>query len=225
MAKTIVTADDLTTPAGRRRAWAGLLLADHGFLRYAYSNVHQISDRMWRSFQPAPFHLRKFKRLGIKTVINLRGTSETGFYHLEREACARLGLTMVDFKVFSRDAPSKEALHGAREMFQEIAYPAVMHCKSGSDRVGFMSALYLFVHEGAPLDEALGQLSLRYGHIRQGKTGIIDHFFNAYREYNAETPTAFYDWVETVYDPAAAKASFMATWWGSALTERVLKRE
>ncbi|MEL7028835.1 MAG: tyrosine-protein phosphatase [Pseudomonadota bacterium] len=220
-----VTAQDLETPAGRRRAWAGLLLSDHGLLRYLYSNIHQISPRMWRSFQPAPFHLRRFKKMGVQTVVNLRGPSDTGFYQLEKEACEQLGLTLIDFKVYSRDTPSKEALHSARELFQRIDYPAVMHCKSGSDRVGFMSALYLFVHENRPLADALQQLSLRYGHVRQGKTGVIDHFFDAYKAYNAETPTPFYDWVDRIYDPAATKASFMESWWGSLLTERVLRRE
>jgi len=220
-----VTQADLATPAGRRRAWAGLLWADHGALRYLYSNVHRISPQMWRSFQPAPFHLRKFKAQGIRTVVNLRGASDTGFYHLEREACDTLGLRLVDFKVFSRDAPSKEALHGARDLFRRIDYPAVMHCKSGSDRVGFMSALYLWVHERRPLAEALRQLSLRYGHVRQGKTGVIDHFFDQYRAYTARTPIDFYEWVDKVYDPADAKATFMAAWWGAALTDRILRRE
>ncbi|MEM6850159.1 MAG: protein tyrosine phosphatase [Pseudomonadota bacterium] len=217
--------EDLQTTEGRRKAWSGLLLGDHGFLRYAYSNVHALSPRMWRAFQPAPFHVRKFAKMGVRTIINLRGESPTGFYLLEKEACARLGVKLVNFKVFSREAPSRETLLAARTLFQDIDYPALMHCKSGSDRVGLMSALYLHGHENRPLTEALKQLSLRYGHIKQGKTGVLDHFFQSYQTYAAQTPIAFYDWVEKIYDPASVKADFKATRWGSAVTEGILRRE
>ena len=53
----------------------------------------------------------------------------------------------------------------------------LMHCKSGADRAGLMSVLYRFLHEGVPLKEAKKELSLKYGHIRQAHTGILDYFF------------------------------------------------
>ena len=215
----------MATPAGRARAWRELIWGDHGFLRYLYDNTHAISPQMRRSFQPAPFHLRKFAREGVKTIINLRGESPKGYFRLEQEHCEKLGLRLENFRAYSRDVPSKEFLHGARDLFQRIEYPAVMHCKSGSDRVGLMSSLYLFIHVGLPLDEAQKQLSLRYGHIKQGKTGILDFFFDQYRAYNAERPTPFFEWVDTIYDPAAVKSEFMGDWWANILTDRILRRE
>ena len=38
-----------------------------------------------------------------------------------------------------------------------------------------MSVLYLYFHERRPLAEALEQLTFKYGHVRQGKTGVIDY--------------------------------------------------
>lgn len=229
---TPLTRDDFETPGGRRRAWRELMLADHGVLRLFYDNSHEVAaGKMWRTYQPAPNHLRKWRARGVKTVVNLRGDRPSGQFFLEEEACRKLGLEFRSFQVFSREAPSKDILHGARRLFDEIDYPAVMHCKSGADRVGLMSALYLFFHEGKPLDEALKQLSLRYGHVRQGKTGVIDHVFDLYMDYARREGVAltsvdgFFHWVDEVYDPAAAKSAFLSTWWGNLLTERILRRE
>lgn len=224
--------EEFDGPEGRKRAWRELMIGDHGLVRLFYDNTHEVvPGKLWRSYQPSPATLARWKERGVKTVVNLRGDKMSGHYFLEEETCEKLGLRLVVFRVFSRDAPSKEAFHGARALFDEIAYPALIHCKSGADRAGLMAALFLFFHEGKPLDEALEQLSFRYGHVRQGKTGVIDHVFETYRAYAKEKGVslsdvdAFFRWVDEVYDPAAAKAEFMGTWWGNLLTEKILRRE
>lgn len=232
MAQATITREEFATPKGRRRAWRELMFADHGLLRLIYSNTHEVSPgRMWRSFQPSPAMLERWKAKGVRTVINLRGDKPSGHYFLEDEACAALGMAHVPFRVFSRDAPSKDALRAAQKLFDEIKYPALLHCKSGADRAGLMATLFLFLHEGRPLDEAMDQLSFRYGHVRHGKAGVIDHAFEDYLTYAREkgislsSVDAFFDWVDQVYDPAAVKAAFMGSWWGNLLTETILRRE
>jgi protein tyrosine/serine phosphatase len=112
---------------------------------------------------------------GIKTIINLRGGFDASFYALEKDACERLGLTLVDFTVTSREVPSRARVLGAKEMFETIEYPALMHCKSGADRAGIMSVLYSHFRLGQPIREAMKQLSLRYLHVKAGKTGVLDY--------------------------------------------------
>ncbi len=208
------------------------MLGDHGILRNFYDNTHEIAPgKMWRTYQPSPEKLKQWKSRGVKTVINLRGDNPSGFLFLEEAACRDLGLALVNFRVFSREAPSKEILYGARKLFSEIEYPAIMHCKSGADRAGMMSVLYLFFHEGRPLDEALEQLSFKYGHIKQGKTGVIDYAFARYLEHAAASGKSlssvndFFDWVDSAYDHAKMKQEFRGSGWGNFLTEHVLRRE
>jgi protein tyrosine/serine phosphatase len=227
-----LTREEFQTPAGRKRAWRALMLGDHGFLRTVYDNTHEVAPgKMWRTYQPSPAHLARWAAKGVKTVINLRGDNPSGFLFLEEEACKRLGLTLVNFRAYSRDAPSKEILHGARKLFSEIDYPAIMHCKSGADRAGLMAALYLFFHEGVALDQALDQLSFKYGHVKAGKTGIIDAAFDQYIAHAKENDVSlasvdgFFDWVKRDYDPAAVKAEFRSKSWGDLLTEVILRRE
>lgn len=214
---------DLATVAGRRRATADMMWKDHGFLRAAFQNFHWISPEMARANQPSPAHIARYAQMGIKTILNLRGFNDSGHYWLEKEACERHGLTLVDAPLGSREAPSKERIRRAKQLFETIQYPALMHCKSGADRAGLMAVLYKHFRQGEPIDQAMEQLSLKYLHVRAGKTGMLDFFFETYLAEAAGKP--FIDWVEDDYDPADIKARFMSSWWANILVDKILRRE
>ena len=227
-----LTREEFATPQGRRRALREFAFADHAIIRRLYDNTHEVAPGVWRSYQPSPDGLARWAKRGVKTIVNLRGSKPSAALFLEEEACARLGMTLLNFRVFSREAPSAETLREARALFDRIEYPTLFHCKSGADRVGLMAALYLFCREKNPLDEALKQLSWRYGHVKRGKTGVIDAAFERYLDHARATglsladPDAFLSFTASpLYDPAAIKRDFIGSWWGNFLTERVLKRE
>jgi protein tyrosine/serine phosphatase len=215
----------LDGPADRVKAWANMVLVDHGVFRLFYLNRHRLSDKLWRSAQPAPHQLAWFARQGIRTIINLRGGREHGSWPLQKEACDRLGLTLVEFKTRSRGAPERETILKAKEFFDGITYPALIHCKSGADRAGLVAALYLIVHEGRPVREALSQLSLRYGHFRFAKTGILDAFFERYLIEGEPNGLTFLEWAERVYDPDALEQNFRSSFWPDLIVDRILRRE
>jgi protein tyrosine/serine phosphatase len=221
-----LTSFDLTTPAGRRRAVLDHLWKDHAYLRLAFSNAHWISDELVRTNQPWPFQLGAWAKRGVKTVINLRGGMATSFRALEVEACARHGLELVDFVVASRDVPTAEKVLAAKTLFETVRYPALMHCKSGADRAGLMGVLYKHFREGQPISEAISQLSPKYLHVRAGLTGVLDYIFELYLVEGEPAGLSFEAWVQSpAYDPVRIKADFRAGWWGTQLTERLLRRE
>jgi protein tyrosine/serine phosphatase len=202
-----------------------MLLIDHGVFRLAYLNRHRVSAGLWRSAQPAPHQLAWFAAQGVRTVVSLRGGREHGSWQLQREACERFGLRLVEFVIRSREAPSREMVLGAQRFFASLEYPAVLHCKSGADRAGFAAALYLMLHEGRPVADATRQLSARYGHFRFAKTGILDAFLDRYRTEGEARGLAFLDWVEQVYDPEALGRDFRAGLWSGILVDRIMRRE
>ena len=216
---------DLSTPEGRARAQRDLMWRDHGFFRLWFQNALWISVEMARANQPSPRQIGIWAQKGIRTVINLRGGMDTGFHALEREACAAHGLVLENFTVKSRDVHPPEVIFAARDLFERIAYPALMHCKSGADRAGFMAALYLHFRRGQRIEVARRQLSLKYLHVASAKTGLLDYFFDCYLDYARDHPASFSDWVRDVYDPAALKASFMDKRLGTILVDRILRRE
>ena len=62
------------------------------------------------------------------------------------------------------------------------------------------------------------QLTLRYGHFRFAKTGILDAFFERYRREGEAKGMPFLEWVERTYDPEALKRDFRpasgpTSWW------------
>jgi protein tyrosine/serine phosphatase len=209
----------------RMRAWANMLLVDHGIFRLAYLNAHRVTPALWRAAQPAPGDIAWFARRGVKTIVNLRGGREHGSWPLQKEACERHGIALVDFVLRSRGAPERETILGAEAFFAGLSTPALVHCKSGADRAGFFSALYLLVHEKRPAAEAMAQLSLRYGHFRFAKTGILDAFFEAYRREGEANGLAFADWVRTVYDPERLEREFSAGFLSSLIADRLIRRE
>jgi protein tyrosine/serine phosphatase len=218
---------DLTTASGRLKAYLDYLWKDHAYLRLGFENAHWVSSELIRTNQPWPFQLKWWASRGVKTVINLRGGGyETGFYVLERDACARHGLVLVDFPVSSREAPTRAQVEGAKALFEKVQYPAIMHCKSGADRAGVMSVLYAHFRLGLPIREAMRELSFRHLHVKQGKTGVLDYVFERYLIEGEPRGLSFLEWVRRPeYDPKAMKAKFQAGMLGSLITERLLRRE
>ena len=90
-----------------------------------------------------------------------------------------------------------------------------------------MSVLYAHLRLGLPLREALKrELSLRTLHVRQGKTGVLDYTFARYFKEGEPKGLTFDQWTQLPgYDPKAIKADFQAGWWGTLVTERLLRRE
>ncbi|MCB1527892.1 MAG: protein tyrosine phosphatase [Hyphomicrobiaceae bacterium] len=219
------TPDWAKSAFGRPAAYAELMLSDHGVFRMLYLNRHKIAPDTWRSAQPAPGDIRKFAKDGVRTIVNLRGPRACSSYTLEQKECQRNGIRLVDFQVRSRAAPTVQEIKGAAALFERIEYPMVMHCKSGADRAGLMSTLFMHFREGQPIATAKRQLSLRYGHIRQAETGVLDYVFERYLADNARAPMPFLEWVETVYKPDEVKSSFRAKGWANRLVNSVLRRE
>ncbi len=220
-----------SSPAWLRRSvgpavlYADMLLVDHGIFRLFYLNRHKLGEKAWRSAQPAPHQIGQIARLGVRTVVNLRGPRVCGSYWLEQRACERQGVKLVDYQIRSRAAPSKDEVLGARDLLESIEYPVLLHCKSGADRAGLMSTLYMIVHEKRPVAEAKEQLALKFGHIRQSDTGILDYFFERYLADIETQPMPFFEWVETVYDPEELLRSYRAKGWANVITNRILRRE
>ncbi len=212
-------------PLGRVGAWANMLFVDHGIFRLVYPNRARVSDVLWRSAQPSPGQIAWFAGRGGRTIVNLRAGREYGSWPLQREACGRNGLNLVEFVLRSREAPSRETLLGARAFFEGLEYPILVHCKSGADRAGLFAALYLLVVHGASVAQARRQLSLRFGHFRFAKTGILDAFLDAYEREGEARGIGFIEWVERIYDPVTLAERFKPSFWSTLVADRLIRRE
>ena len=208
-------------------AHAKAFFVDFGFLRKLNNNnFHRISPWAFRSGQPMPPELKRYvARHGIRTVVGLRGTKGARRYtELVERTCDELGVAFRNLKLASHKPPSPSRLHAARELLEEIEYPALFHCKSGADRAGLFSALYLHWMEGVPLEETRQLRFWPYGHIRNARTGVLDQFIDAYVSYSRQEPIDLTTWIDEVYRPEALNEP-APDGFRSWLVDRVLKRE
>jgi protein tyrosine/serine phosphatase len=216
---------DLSTAKGRAVAWIDSLFIDHAVLRLVWGNFAAVvPGEVYRCNHPTPARLRRMTaRLGLRTLINLRGRTESGSDALSREAARELGLTFHDMALESRGAPARERIMRLHEIYTSMQTPAVMHCKSGADRAGLAGGLMVLFAGGSAAD-ALGQLSWRFGHIRQARTGILDAFIMLYQR-EAEGRKPFLDWVRDDYDESALRRDFHANGLASFINDWVLVHE
>ena len=216
---------DVTTARGRTLAWLDALVIDHAVFRLVWSNFAAvIPGRLYRCNHPTPHRLAALtRRHGLKTLINLRGQTRNGSDALSRDAAARLGLDFIDLPLESRGAPQRDRILRLHDISRTMREPALLHCKSGADRAGLAAGLFV-LFEGGSARDALRQLSLRFGHIRQARTGILDAFFHHYaREGEGKKP--FLDWVREDYDEAALRRDFHANGLASFINDWVLVHE
>ena len=202
---------DLSSPDNRRRALIWNRWLDHGILRVLWTNQFEIAPGVWRSNHPPQSRFARLRAAGVRTVLTLRGASGNPSDLLEREACAAHGITLHAIALQARSAPTPAQIAQLIAQFRSLPRPFLMHCKSGADRAGFASAVYLLVIGGEPVQVARRMLSPRYLHFRWSRTGVLDRVLDLYaartrpdsaRPDSARTPISFEDWAATEYDPA-----------------------
>lgn len=202
---------DLSTPENRRRAHIYNMWFDHAVLRKFWTNFFQVAPGVYRSNQPTHERFERLKAQGVRSVLNLRGAAGAAHYLVEEESCRELGLTLVNCSLQARDAAPPENILALIRAFREIEKPFVMHCKSGADRAGFASVIYLLVIEGRPMAEARKMLGVKYLHLKWSRTGILDYILDQFEARTAQSPIGFEEWIATEYDNAALQAAYHAT--------------
>jgi protein tyrosine/serine phosphatase len=206
------------------RHWADALIMDHGLFRIAWRNWGVVAPgRVYRSNHPLPAALRHaVRRHHIRSIVNLRGHDpKMGAYALSGREARRLGLVELNVRFGAKAPPQPSQIEELVAALPSLPEPILIHCKSGADRTGLVAAIWLLLQGRRP-EEAMEQLSLRFGHFRTSDTGILDAFIATYAR---AWPKPFMEWVREDYDPAALLAAFKSNRWARLLNDTVLRRE
>lgn len=138
-----------------------------GFLQLT-GNFHTVvAGEFYRSAQPSAGQLQRYvKSHGIRTVINLRGASESaGWYSDEVAAARELGVWHIDFRMSASTMMTREAADQLLAIMKDAPKPILVHCQAGADRSGIASAIYSRGVAGKDEETAERQLSMYFGHI------------------------------------------------------------
>lgn len=202
--------DRIDTPGQRLLSSVHFELFDHALLRHLWTNLDQIAPGAYRSNQPGPARVARYARMGIKTIVTLRGRALRAHYLFEQEACARHGIDLIDVSLHAKKPCDRDEMLRLIDMFPSLPRPFLMHCKSGADRAGLASVLYLMTQEGQALAQARSHLGPRYLHLKGSKAGVLDHMLDLYEAHNIRTPINIRDWIATEYDAQELAHSFAA---------------
>jgi protein tyrosine/serine phosphatase len=145
----------------------GLSFGAHLGILQLTGNFHEVvAGELYRSNQPSASRIASYaKDYGIRTIVNLRGKNDGAAWYSEEIAKAsELGLTHVDFRMSASQELSMSEI-AETSLMRDLPKPILIHCQSGSDRTGLVSAIYLNQIAGMDAEDAERQLSIRYGHF------------------------------------------------------------
>lgn len=145
-------------------------------------NFHKVDTAVYRSAQLFKFNMPYYiKKHGIKSVINLRGTSQKDWYKDEKEIVEDYDLQHFNYGFSDRKIQSIEKMGKLVDLIKKAPKPVLIHCKAGADRTSLASALYLLeVKKDVNADK---EISLKYGHFPWlgSKTKAMDESFKIYK--------------------------------------------
>lgn len=168
------------------------------------ANFHEVERGVfYRSAQLYKGELETaFQKLGIKTVINLRGEAPgKGWYKDEIEVSEKYGVRHISIGMSASRLPHRSDLIKLLDALRDSPRPILIHCKAGADRAGEASALYMLEYMGKSKKKALKMLTPKYLHLpafMPAKTYFIKHVYQgeewARLNYNpCNTQYKYYD--------------------------------
>jgi tyrosine-protein phosphatase SIW14 len=116
------------------------------------SNFYQVDDHVYRGAQPHGQAFADLAKLGIKTVIDLRGENS------EATAVQSAGMHYIRMPWSGFKAPAETQIAEVLALLNNSSdWPVFIHCKRGADRTGTAIACYRIMHDHWPNEKALAE--------------------------------------------------------------------
>jgi tyrosine-protein phosphatase SIW14 len=124
----------------------------------AIPNSGKINDHLYRGAQPKAQGLPELKKLGITTVVDLRGENKERIEQ-ERKQAESLGMRFVNIPVSGWAPPSDAQVVQFLSLFRDDPNQKIfVHCRFGDDRTGVFVATYRMAIEKWPTEQALHEM-------------------------------------------------------------------
>jgi tyrosine-protein phosphatase SIW14 len=113
-------------------------------------NFHRVDENIYRGAQPRGEGFTSLAKLGIKTVIDLRGE------HSEENAVQSAGMRYIRLPWREFKAPTDSQIADVLALLGDSStWPVFVHCRRGADRTGTAIACYRIAHDHWPNQVAL----------------------------------------------------------------------
>ncbi len=161
--------------------------------------------RVIRAAQPTAQLRQLIADHDLHSILNLRGGNvREGWYANETKAAEEQGLEFYDLPLSATRRPSRRELLLLIDTLGACRYPLLIHCKSGADRTGLASAIYLMTQRSETPRDALRAFTIYHSHVPLLGP---QHLHEPLKEYAAwlesqslsHTPGRFRNWVRDEY--------------------------
>jgi tyrosine-protein phosphatase SIW14 len=132
-------------------------------------NFHRVSEQLYRGAQPTAEGMKQLKKLGIKTIVNLRS------FHSDRPEIGDTGLGYEHIYMKTWHPEEKEVARFLQIVTDANRTPAFVHCQRGADRTGTMCAIYRAAVEDWSKDEAIEEMTKGGFGFYSGWQNLIDY--------------------------------------------------
>jgi protein tyrosine phosphatase (PTP) superfamily phosphohydrolase (DUF442 family) len=121
-------------------------------------NFGKINDRLYRGAQPQAAGLEELKKLGITTIVDLRGEDREKV-QWEKKRAESLGIRFIHIPVSGWSPPADSQVAQFLSIFRGNSDEKVfVHCRLGDDRTGVFVATYRIAFDKFLSDEALHEM-------------------------------------------------------------------
>jgi tyrosine-protein phosphatase SIW14 len=173
---SISYADPISAPSSH----SGSLLAavrssEHLYNLPGLDNAGRVAPGIFRGAQPGKDGYDTLKRMGVRTVIDLRTTES------EKQQVEALGMKAVAVPVkMSRDGLKEKIDRVVALMADPANQPVYVHCRHGQDRTGIVVAAYRMKQQGWSLADTEAEMQTF------GFNEIWVNFKSFIRQYGAQ---------------------------------------
>ena len=119
-------------------------------------NFGKVNETVYRGGQPDEKGFAELSKLGVKTVINLRGDDDKA--KREENWATKNGMKFINVSLGNWLKPKDEDIEKVVALLNQAEnQPVFIHCKRGSDRTGTVIAVYRMMHDNWTAEQAIDE--------------------------------------------------------------------
>lgn len=183
--------------------WIAPVMAQEMVKHKELPRFHRINEKLYRGAQPRPGGLLRLRQLGVKTVINLRGSNEDT--RSEEQHARALGLKYFNEPIDRIGRPADGKVERILAIINAAEnQPIFVHCNHGRDRTGLIIAIYRLANQGWNATEAQREAN-RHGMFwwKFGLKSYIRDYYSRMRKLRLSSTSTAARNLQPVLIPAA----------------------
>jgi protein tyrosine/serine phosphatase len=132
-------------------------------------NLYKVSDNLYRGALPTTEGLQELKKLGVRTVIDLRESDGN------QAKMTELGLAYEHIPMTAFHVKDDHVVQFLRIAGDPGHAPIFVHCQRGADRTGLMCAIYRIAFQSWTKEQAIAEMTQGGFRFNHGYQNVVNY--------------------------------------------------